>query len=163
MKRMLLLFVLFVLLAFGCATIPQESILIQEKLSSGIDIAKTNQEKLIATNAESESLLKELSFRYAFPAALEKKYGKKNSYTKDELNDIVIAYNSQLKAELKKVDEKKYKLLADTETFFRNLRMLSDTNLKLLKSKSDVNETFLDLYREVFKETNSMVLSEEAK
>lgn len=159
MKRMLLLLVLFM---FGCATIPQESILIQEKLSGGIDIAKSNQEKLILTNAESEVLLKELSFKYAFPAALEKKYGQKDNYTKKELNDIITAYNSQLNSELKKVEEKKHKLLSDTDVFFRNLRLLSDTNLKLLKSKSDVNETFLDLYREVFKETNTMILNKEA-
>ena len=150
--------VIFLVLFFiGCATVPPESILVQEKISRGLLTARDNQEKLIIAGANSEYKLRELSFRIALPTVLKNEFGTKNTYTREELETVTLKFSSQLQDEMRIIEEKKLKLLKENEEFFRTLKRFSDMNLRVLRNTSNLSDSYMGLWLEISEEATRII------
>lgn len=147
LNRFFLLLIFF--LIGGCASLPPESITAQEKIAEGIETARRNQILLIENFSESEKIRVRHHLEDTITGALRKKYGERTSYTPTELRAMMVEYSGDLRAEEKKTDEKKLRLLANTKDFFDDLVSMTRLNLDLLRQTVDFNKTYKAVFDQI--------------
>lgn len=141
--RFVSLIVLISLLSFsGCASLPPEVLISQKKVSKGIEISRNNQILLINNFAEEAKLKLQLEYQLIIPTSLDDSYGKKDSYSKQEITESLIDYGNQLQIDHKKIDDKRNNLIQETNKFFNDLLILSNMNLELLESSVKLNKKY---------------------
>lgn len=148
MKKLLLTVSTLIVLS-GCASLPQESVIAQEKIGSGIETARINQLLLIDKFAEQEKQRIRLAAKIAIPAALAKKYPGKFSYTQPEVEALLAEYGADMEAQLQKIDNKRIQLARDTNQFFDDLGSINSLNLELIKSVVDLNRMYKAAFDQV--------------
>ncbi len=136
----------------GCAKLPAEALIVQEKIGESIEAARRNQLRLIDEFAEAEKTSRRVAFEAGIPQAIEAEFGVgKTNFELAEVEGFLKEYGRQLQAEMGEVDEKAAELRHQTNEFFDEMWRLNDVNLGLLRSVVELNQT----YRAAFEQAKS--------
>jgi hypothetical protein len=127
----------------GCAKLPAEALIVQEKIGESIEAARRNQLRLIDEFAEAEKTSRRVAFEAGIPKAIEEEFGEGNaSFELVEVGGFLKEYGRQLQAGMGEVDEKAAELRHQTNEFFDEMWRLNDVNLDLLRSVVELNQTY---------------------
>lgn len=127
----------------GCAKLPAEALIVQEKIGESIEAARRNQVRLIDEFAEAEKTSRRIAFEAGISQAIEAEFGEgKTSVELAKVEGFLKEYGQQLQSEMGEVDGKAAELRRQTNEFFDEMWRLNDVNLDLLRSVVELNQTY---------------------
>ena len=126
----------------GCASVPREIIIAQDKLGTSIDKAERNQATLINQYAADAKKIEKSRLDAALPQVLKKKFGENKPLSLEDVALVIKDYSNDLEAAYSKIDNKKDELLQSTNDFFSNMRELNYLNKRYLSSLYKLNESY---------------------